>query len=218
MSNLQLATMPDWGNHLKHAIKKSAEFNKSLTLMLNDFRYTYKTEKDADRHDIHIKKILAIVLLSENEMTDLRAKTKNDKKAIDKKATVKKKILKWFDRVKKVVYNDVASTSNAVEFVEFLYMANNNNNTKRLKNNAKVQSQINTYNIHYVHFYYNRLLNCTLKLVKIQKNVTMASNLVARDEKLMNKLRQRQKLMLYNRTRKEKWGKTSQKTTRYTQS
>ena len=205
MSNFQLESMPEWGNHLKNAIKKSTEFNKSLTAMLNDFRHTYKTETNADFHHNHIKSILAIVLLSENEMTDLRAKTTNDKKAKDKKATVKKKILKWFDRVKKVVYNDVASTSNAVEFVEFLYLANNNN-TKRLKNNAKVQSQIYTYNIHYVHFYYNRLLNCTLKLVKIQKNVTMACNLPARDEELMNKLRQRQKLILYNRTPKEKLG------------
>jgi len=42
MSNLQLETMPEWGNHLKHAIKKSAEFNKSLTLMLNNFRDALK--------------------------------------------------------------------------------------------------------------------------------------------------------------------------------
>jgi hypothetical protein len=152
MSNLQLETMPEWGNLLKNAIKKSNEFDKSLTAMLNEFRTTYKTEKIADRHDTHIKKILAIVLLSEKEKTDLYAKTTNDKKA-----NIKKKLTMWFDRIKKVVYNNVASTSNAVEFVKFLYLASNNNR-KLVKNNAKVESQIKTYNIHYVHFYYNRLL------------------------------------------------------------
>ena len=122
MSNLQLEKLPEWGNHLKHAIKKSTEFNKSLTLMLNDFRDTYKTVEDADRYETRIKKILAIVLLSETEKIDLYAKTTNDKKA-----NIKKKLTKWFIRVKKVVYNDVASTSNAVDFVQFLYLANNNN-------------------------------------------------------------------------------------------
>ena len=77
--------MPDWGNHLKHAIKKSAEFNKSLTLMLNDFRDTYKTVEDADRNEARIKKILAIVLLSETEKTDLYTKTTNYKKTNIKK-------------------------------------------------------------------------------------------------------------------------------------
>jgi hypothetical protein len=152
MSNLQLETMPEWGNLLKNAIKKSNEFDKSLTAMLNEFRTTYKTEKIADRHDTHIKKILAIVLLSEKEKTDLYAKTTNDKKA-----NIKKKLTMWFDRIKKVVYNNVASTSNDVEFVKFLYLASNNKR-KLVKNNAKVESQIKTYNIYYVHFYYNRLL------------------------------------------------------------